>query len=120
VLRPIVQKNRKARPYIFHIKQDTTLALQRDNIPHHEAMPWGFDPLRIVFEAIQPVGDQPEWDFGFNSEDSVLQHEVRTDRGEELSSGADGRVDGGSEWTSRIVPRYHRRMAEVNEAIVAT
>jgi hypothetical protein len=24
------------------------------------------------------------------------------------------------EWTSRIVPRYHRRMPEVNEAIVAT
>src|SRR5215813_2974534 len=27
---------------------------------------------------------------------------------------------GAKEWTSRIVPRYHRRMPEVNEAIVAT
>jgi putative transposase len=27
---------------------------------------------------------------------------------------------GGKEWTSRLVPRYHRRMPEVNEAIVAT
>ena len=27
---------------------------------------------------------------------------------------------GTKEWTSRIVPRYHRRMPEVNEAIVAT
>jgi transposase-like protein len=27
---------------------------------------------------------------------------------------------GANEWTSRIVPRYHRRMPEVNEAIVAT
>jgi transposase-like protein len=27
---------------------------------------------------------------------------------------------GAQEWTSRIVPRYHRRMPEVNEAIVAT
>jgi putative transposase len=27
---------------------------------------------------------------------------------------------GSKEWTSRIVPRYHRRMPEVNEAIVAT
>lgn len=27
---------------------------------------------------------------------------------------------GTQEWTSRIVPRYHRRMPEVNEAIVAT
>jgi transposase-like protein len=25
---------------------------------------------------------------------------------------------GGKEWTSRLVPRYHRRMPEVNEAIV--
>jgi transposase-like protein len=27
---------------------------------------------------------------------------------------------GAKEWTSRIVPRYHRRMQEVNEAVVAT
>lgn len=27
---------------------------------------------------------------------------------------------GAKEWTSRIVPRYHRRMPEVNEAVVAT
>ena len=27
---------------------------------------------------------------------------------------------GANEWTSRIVPRYHRRMPDVNEAIVAT
>ena len=27
---------------------------------------------------------------------------------------------GAKEWTSRVVPRYHRRMPEVNEAIVAT
>ena len=27
---------------------------------------------------------------------------------------------GPKEWTSRIIPRYHRRMPEVNEAIVAT
>ena len=27
---------------------------------------------------------------------------------------------GAKEWTSRIIPRYHRRMPEVNEAIVAT
>jgi putative transposase len=27
---------------------------------------------------------------------------------------------GAKEWTSRIVPRYHRRMPEVNEAIIAT
>jgi putative transposase len=27
---------------------------------------------------------------------------------------------GAKEWTSRIVPRYHRRMPQVNEAIVAT
>jgi hypothetical protein len=27
---------------------------------------------------------------------------------------------GAQEWTSRIVPRYQRRMPEVNEAIVAT
>ena len=27
---------------------------------------------------------------------------------------------GEKEWTSRIVPRYHRRMPEVNEAVVAT
>src|SRR5262249_40132716 len=27
---------------------------------------------------------------------------------------------GAREWTSRIVPRYHRRVPEVNEAIVAT
>jgi len=27
---------------------------------------------------------------------------------------------GAKEWASRIVPRYHRRMPEVNEAVVAT
>ena len=27
---------------------------------------------------------------------------------------------GAKEWTPRIVPRYHRRMPEVNEAVVAT
>src|SRR4030095_11318115 len=27
---------------------------------------------------------------------------------------------GGTEWTSTIVPRYQRRMPEVNEAVIAT
>ena len=30
------------------------------------------------------------------------------------------RGTGGKEWTSKIVPRYHRRMPEVNQAVVAT